>query len=340
MKNAKFTISIYLAISFFTSDLNAQKYNVTFITQAQKSLKNFGYDPGQIDGIFGEKTRSEVIRFQRERHLETTGNLDQVTTIHLSITDCATQLKKLIYCKPDWPTLILNTQDFAPYHYPDSRLNGMVSGPVAEVIGRTCQEAQLNCFIKINPVWEEAQQEVRDGKADGLFVIAWNSKREEYLRRSSPIATAEYGFFVDRRNTVGQKERINPSDFNGYIVGVYGPSGTSKSLDEIQEELKNKGMGLTIKTYPDDKPAFQDLAQGAIQAVYSNKTTGKIIITAGNLNLLYAGTHKKITYYIGFSKQNVPQNIVDRFNNAHQKLYDQNIIQETFSNYGLDTLEQ
>ena len=42
------------------------------VTLAQKALKDRGYDPGPIDGIFGPKTRKAVLFYQTDRTTDPT----------------------------------------------------------------------------------------------------------------------------------------------------------------------------------------------------------------------------------------------------------------------------
>lgn len=44
-----------------------------FVREAQTLLRNRGFDPGPIDGIFGTRTRSAVIAFQRSQNLTPDG---------------------------------------------------------------------------------------------------------------------------------------------------------------------------------------------------------------------------------------------------------------------------
>lgn len=49
------------------------------IREAQQQLKEAGFDPGPIDGIFGERTKSALREFQQAHGLPQTGQLDQAT---------------------------------------------------------------------------------------------------------------------------------------------------------------------------------------------------------------------------------------------------------------------
>ena len=45
----------------------------------QTRLSALGYDPGKPDGIFGEKTRTAVIRFQQDKGLKPDGIVGEKT---------------------------------------------------------------------------------------------------------------------------------------------------------------------------------------------------------------------------------------------------------------------
>jgi hypothetical protein len=49
------------------------------IYQAQKKLKEFGYNPGPIDGIWGPKTEAALEKFQQDSQLSVTDKLNQET---------------------------------------------------------------------------------------------------------------------------------------------------------------------------------------------------------------------------------------------------------------------
>ena len=52
----------------------------------QTRLKELGYDPGSVDGIFGEKTRKAVVAFQRDNGLSQDGIAGPKTLAALGIT--------------------------------------------------------------------------------------------------------------------------------------------------------------------------------------------------------------------------------------------------------------
>jgi len=67
---------LYFSVGYAYSD---SVYN------AQKKLKQLGYDPGPIDGIFGKKTKNAIKNFQADNYINVTGQLNNETKEKLGI---------------------------------------------------------------------------------------------------------------------------------------------------------------------------------------------------------------------------------------------------------------
>ncbi len=224
--------------------------------------------------------------------------------------------------------LKFNTQEFAPFNY---TIDGKVSGPVVEIINTACNEANIQCPIRSLP-WRRAQKMVKQGKAHALFVIGRNKAREKWLHFSCPIMETEYGFFVKKDNSL---KYSSPKDIEGYTIGVYGPSNTSHSLTQLVKKSKNTKIEIT----PDDESGFRKTSFKHIDAVFSNRDVGHALIAKiGIKNLRYAGAHKKLKYYIGFSKKNTDQETLNRFNAAYRKLHKRGTTREILSRYQMKSL--
>jgi polar amino acid transport system substrate-binding protein len=222
--------------------------------------------------------------------------------------------------------LIFDTQDFAPFNY---AIEGVVSGPAADIIRHICSDMHISCSFNLLP-WPRAQQEVREGLAQGLFVIGWNAERATWLYFSPPILTTEYGFFVRNDNPLQFKD---VADVQGYRVGVYGPSNTSKALEKIQAQVPD----MTIEMRPDDEAGFKKLALGRVDAVFSNRDVGKYLIAKlGLQNIHYAGVQQQLHYYIGFSQQFTDKRLVNQFNTTFRTLYKRGIIRKILAQYTME----
>jgi len=227
--------------------------------------------------------------------------------------------------------LTFNTQEFAPFNY---SIGGVVSGPVVEVVSTVCTVAKIKCRFKSLP-WRRAQADVKTGKANGMFVIGWNKERAKWLNFSPPILNTEYGFFVRNSNNLEFREI---SDIAGYSIGVYGPSNTSNSLEKIKSDLEALGADtISIDLRPYDETGFRKLSLGRVDAVYSNRDVGVVLThKLGLKNVRYAGSQKRLKYYVGFSKAHTDKALVDRFNAAFNKLHAQGAIQKILVSYGME----
>lgn len=225
--------------------------------------------------------------------------------------------------------LKFNTQDFAPFNY---AVDGVVSGPAAEIIHHVCDEMQITCSFQLLG-WRRAQEEVRQGKAHGMFVIGWNEERAKWLYFSPPLLYTEYGFFVHQSNPMQFKD---VTDVKGYRVGVFGPSNTSRSLEKIKAQIHD----LTIDMRPNDEDGFRKLAAGRIDAVFSNRDVGFNLIDKLDLTTVrYAGRQRRLKYYIGFSQTYTDKTIVDQFNQTLLALYQRGVAQKILKKYQMEPVD-
>jgi localization factor PodJL len=56
-----------------------------YVREAQRALRDLGYEPGPVDGIVGPKTREALVRYQRSEKIALTGRLDPETMVRLDI---------------------------------------------------------------------------------------------------------------------------------------------------------------------------------------------------------------------------------------------------------------
>ncbi len=198
------------------------------------------------------------------------------------------------------------TQDFFPFSYvQDNR----IEGPGAEIIRTVCARINTDCKITIQP-WLRSIRMTRRGKAHGIFMVGKNSEREKWMTFSPAIMVTEYGFFECLEAPIEYKE---PKNLIGKTIGVYGPSNTSRQLENLIKEFSSK---VSIDLTPDDITQFRKLSRCRVDTVYSNREVGFATIKSINAsNIVYTGTDKKILYYIGFSREHTPEEFIHNFNN-------------------------
>ncbi len=231
--------------------------------------------------------------------------------------------------------LKFNTQDFPPFNY---EINGVVSGPAADIIRSVCAEIDMKCSFSLLP-WTRAQDEVRAGKANGMFVIGWNEKRAQWVHFTPPIMNTEYGLFVNSDNALAYKDL---ADVQGYEVGVYGPSNTSNSLEKLRKQMEEKGLTpIQIDMRPDDESGFRKLSLNRLDAVFSNRDVGYALIAKLGVgeNIRYAGPTKKLKYYIGFSKEHNDEDMLARFDKGYRKLFKDGVITKNLESYNMEPAE-
>ena len=204
------------------------------------------------------------------------------------------------------------TQNLEPFSYLSKK--GYPVGPSVDIVKAVCDEMGADCVIDLYP-WRRAYYEVKMGRVNGVFFIGKNSEREEWLHFSPPIVQTEYGFFVNQNNPLLYTK---PKDISGYIVGVFGPSNTSASLQKIKHVMDD----FYIDMEDNDESGFRKLSVERVNAVYSNRDVGFSLLKKLKLtNIRYAGSHKRLEYYYGFNPKLTPIKWIQSFNRSYIKLF-------------------
>ena len=224
------------------------------------------------------------------------------------------------------------TLDFAPFIYGE---NQNVAGPGYEVVSAVCERAGIDCSFDIYP-WRRAQELMKSGEADGMIVIGRNAVREQWIRFTPPHFRTEYGIFVSADNPIQLDDLGGLSELR---IGVFAPSNTATQLGRISDEIVSRGLApIDIKQRPDDPSGFRKLAVGRLDAVYSNRDRGYMILQAEGLQdkVRYAGGHQEILYYAGFTREFADTGLLDRFDEAWRAIFDDGLGQKIILKYGLE----
>ena len=93
MKSVSAFLIVFLVVSFiFTFVSPAAQYDPE-VYRVQKALKEAGYNPGTLDGLWGRATRSAIRGYQHDGGLMVTGELDAATRAKLGIESPARGFK-------------------------------------------------------------------------------------------------------------------------------------------------------------------------------------------------------------------------------------------------------
>lgn len=212
----------------------------------------------------------------------------------------------------------LVTQNFPPFSYPQGA--GVVAanapmakagGPFAEIIELACKRLGHQCQLQVLP-WRRALDLAETGKVDGAFALLGTPERERYFRLTRVLVVTRYSFFTLPGKTFDYRQ---PADLKGMHVGVYGPSGTSLTL----EALLQRAAAGTLELETDNPRVLRKLLAGRYGeqgAAFMNYDVARHLQRDLALPALReAGTAQVIAYGIGLSRTRVSEADFQAFDN-------------------------
>jgi polar amino acid transport system substrate-binding protein len=214
---------------------------------------------------------------------------------------------------PLWaqPTLRFVTEELPPFNYSD---NQIIIGFFPDMIESVCLEANIACVITMQ-TWLDNEWLVRNAKADAIFAIAYNKKRDNWLTYGPPIVQTEYGLFVRAADPFVYQ---GPQSLQGQTlkIGAYGPSHTFYSLQQLLIDAPNLGV-IRFSTTLD---ALIALNQGEIDAVHSNHDSVVAWVAQYQLpSVRYAGAVTQLHYHYAFG-DHVDKKLMGKFNMTYDRL--------------------
>lgn len=220
------------------------------------------------------------------------------------------------------------TEIFPPFSMEEG---GKATGPIADIVRQVCQRLKTECVIEVLP-WRRAMSMAEKGEVDGIYPSIRNAEREKAFYLGSPIVDTAYSLFAADSSKFVYKQ---PADLIGYSVGVYGPSGTSKTLEEATQGLT--GVMTTIEL--DNGTVLKKLLGGR----YGDKGLGMLNRDVGNYlikqdgikGVKVVGDLKKIQYHIGLSRNKLTEQQAAKFNDALKALSSEGKLKAILDKYGL-----
>lgn len=58
-----------------------------FVREAQRALRDLGYQPSPVDGVVGRRTKAALAKYQQAERIQVTGRLDSETMVRLDIQE-------------------------------------------------------------------------------------------------------------------------------------------------------------------------------------------------------------------------------------------------------------
>jgi hypothetical protein len=165
------------------------------VRKLQSTLKESGFDPGLIDGIFGDKTRKAVVKFQENKKLETDGVVGPITLGSLGIK---AELPEPELERTQFRELLLKN----PNYFGNLRVSPFK--PVKEIINNTSYE-EIKC-VGYNPHLEQLEAVVFIKRDYGYKGDICSKGSPEYVR-----------FYVDWNND-GNWVDVGMASFTAYDI--------------------------------------------------------------------------------------------------------------------------
>lgn len=223
------------------------------------------------------------------------------------------------------------TEPFPPFSYEEG---GKAAGPMAEVIQAVCAEAKVSCTSEVMP-WRRAIAEAEEGRVDGIFSILHGPDREKKFFLSDPIISSAYSFFALKRSAWTYN---SVNDLSGLTIGVYGPSSTSRALDELiaaTKDAKNIKVELELENFDAYKKLMVGM-YGPKAVVVANRDVGLALLKGKNLaGIIPVGDVKQIAYCFGLSRQKSTAGQMEILNKALRKLAASGNIKVILARHGL-----
>lgn len=166
---------------------------------------------------------------------------------------------------PDYPPLILTTQDLAPLGSYDER--GSYDGVAYRVVAYALHEMNVPFELRVLP-WARAQNEVKLGRAHGFFAGSKNEDRESYAVMSEIIADQQWVWYQLKSNYIDPKAPIfRETRTVGSYIGA-------NMLDWLYEE------GYRVTASPRDTEALFTmlLSEKRVDAILVNNLVAAEII--------------------------------------------------------------
>jgi len=219
---------------------------------------------------------------------------------------------------PAGPSKLFVTESFPPYTFEQ---DGEPAGPMVDVLKAVCVELDWSCHIELLP-WRRALAMAERGQADGLFTLLDTPQRQSLMRASLPVLDARYSVFA----RAGQAfTYTGAASLAGHQIGVYGPSGSSISLQALlagQAEAEREPAQLVLE--PDNLTVLRKLISGRYGRdglAFMNENVALWLLREHGLTgLQAAGVAKQFSYSYGLSRQRVSASEYKRFNTALSKL--------------------
>ncbi|MGB3512070.1 MAG: transporter substrate-binding domain-containing protein [Microcoleaceae cyanobacterium] len=266
---------------------NSQEYNVI---QLQNTLKQKGYYPGAIDGVYGEQTEEAVYNFQVSLGLKGTGTVDEETWSLLQGSTSNFPQKLSQALSPDIQRIldrgqlivVMTEYDNAPFFVENER--GKLAGLDITIAKDLAQG--LGVKLEINrsaKTFNDVVEVVAQGQADlAISKLSQTLKRAKIISFSHPYLTMRQSLLLNRIQLTKAAKNKDTVEFLREFEGKIGVINGSS----YEGFAKQKFPKATIVKYPSWEDVVKGAIKGDILAAYRDELeVKKIILNQPNVAL-------------------------------------------------------
>ncbi len=231
-------------------------------------------------------------------------------------------------CRAGAAPMTFVVEDFPPFNLIE---NGVVSGPIPEIVTAVCVSMQEQCNFVTYP-WRRAYWMAVEGLVDGIFVLQRLPEREPDFRFTDPVVRTAFSLFAQKDAHI---EYSTPCSIRGHTIGVYGPSATSAAAEQLAKSSEDVNIVLEI----DNLTVLRKLRgerYGKTGIAVLNRDVGRYLIQrCGMTGLVRIGDIKDVHYSIGLSRKKVSAEQTERFNLALRSSSVRNQVKAILEKYGM-----
>ncbi len=222
--------------------------------------------------------------------------------------------------------LKINAHDYPPFCYLE---NDKLKGAMVEIVQEICKITKDKCIIEYVPLKRNLQY-LEMGRIHGVMSLVQSDSRDKFGTLSDPIIYSDLIYASVKTSPILKSKK----ELNGYRVGVVLGSASSVMVEEQLKEVGGKGV-VEIEVNPDIMvKKISSGKYGQKGAIAGSEDVINYYVKKNALpKLKRIFTLKKDAFGIYFSKKNVDQKTIDRFNVAIKQLRDEGKIQPILKKY-------
>lgn len=193
--------------------------------------------------------------------------------------------------------------------------NDTPTGLGIELVHGILHSAQIDAKLELME-WDEAQNQMKTGKADALVVINKSPARLQLYDFSEPLLESDFSIF----HHISRPEISSLNSLTGLKVGSE-KGGYARTILENNHHIE-------IITIPNWLTGFRMIEEGTIDALLTEKWVGEYTLSQHQINDIAISPipTKKTTSYIAVAKEN--KALLDKINAGLRELSETGVYEQ------------